>query len=59
MSKVINYKKIIIYQKYSNRRVAKKTVQLQSNLLLGGSATVKSPSKQFSYSKIALYTVHL
>ena len=30
--------------KYSNRRVAKKTAQLQSNHLIGSSARIKSPS---------------
>ena len=50
---------IVHSTKCTNTRVTKKTAQLQSIHPIGGSARVKSPSRQFSKSKITLHTVQL
>jgi len=51
---------IVHSPKYSDRRVTcKKTAQLQSIQPMGGSARVKSTSRQVSWSKITLHMVHL
>ena len=50
---------IVHSPKYSDRRVTKKTAQLQSIQPMGGSARVKSASRQFSWNKITLHMVHL
>ena len=54
MSKVIKYKKKLIYQ----NALIEELPRTHSATIKPPIRRVKSPSKQFSYSKIALYTVH-